>query len=55
MRGGLRQPVIEAAVNDQVFAHWAGKGPKIAHGIAAKKGLRKMPDFGGQDEFSKRM
>src|SRR5215472_166424 len=53
--GCLRQPVIETAINHEVPAYRAGKGPKVSHSIAAQERLREMPDFAGQCELSERM
>ena len=42
--------VIEAGVEDQDLACAVAHRPKIANGIAAQKGLRKMPDLSRKPE-----
>src|SRR5262249_34379214 len=46
-----RQPMIEANVEDQVFAGGIAERPQVADRVAARKRLVEVPDFAGEREF----
>ena len=51
LRGGVREAVIEADVEDERLACCIADGPKIAESIGPKKRLREMPDFTREREL----